>query len=87
MGRLRFLPSREEAERLRIAVNDQVLFNRAVYKIEVLGMRFCHLRAADGSTVKFARLTDCHKLTGDESPMDSFAGTQPFDKTSILKHR
>ena len=84
MSRLRFLPIREEAAKLRLAVNDQVIFNRALYKIETLGMRFCHLRAEDGTTVKFARLIDCHRITGDESPMDSFQSTTVFNRDSLL---
>lgn len=84
MSRSRFLPTREDAEKLRIAVGSEVWFNNRVYKVEVLGMRFCHLRnVADGTTVKFARLSDCHKVTGDESP--EFSSTETFDYNSLSK--
>ena len=85
MSRLRFLPSREEAKSLRLAVGDQVWFNNRVYQIEVLGMRYAHLRAEDGTLTQFAKLAACHRITGDESPMDSFQSTTVFNRDSLLK--
>jgi hypothetical protein len=54
-------------------------------KIEVLGMRYAHLRAEDGTLTQFAKLAACHRITGDESPMDSFQSTTVFNRDSLLK--